>query len=51
MRDEAVMLFEQDPYPRLGLRKNYRLLVWGKARCYVTGCPQTIAASFESNPA
>lgn len=33
-RDEAVRLIEQDPYFGLGLRKSYRLLVWGKAPCY-----------------
>jgi uncharacterized protein YciI len=33
-RDEAVGLIEGDPYFRLGLRKGYRLLVWGKAPCY-----------------
>ena len=35
-RDEAVRLIEQDPCFRLGLRKGYRLLVWGKAPCYST---------------
>lgn len=33
-RDEAVQLVEQDPYWRRGLRRGYRLLVWGKAPCY-----------------
>jgi uncharacterized protein YciI len=33
-RDEAVRLVEADPYFKLGLRKSYRLLVWGKAPCY-----------------
>ena len=33
-RDEAVRLVEADPYFTLGLRKGYRLLVWGKAPCY-----------------
>jgi uncharacterized protein YciI len=33
-RDEAVRLVEVDPYFTLGLRKGYRLLVWGKAPCY-----------------
>ena len=33
-RDEGVRLVENDPYFRLGLRKGYRLLVWGKAPCY-----------------
>jgi len=33
-RDEAKSLIEQDPFFRLGLRKGYRLLVWGKAPCY-----------------
>jgi uncharacterized protein len=33
-RDEAARLVEGDPYFRLGLRKSYRLLVWGKAPCY-----------------
>lgn len=35
-RDEAVKLAEGDPYFRLGLRKSYRLHVWGKAPCYET---------------
>lgn len=35
-REEAVSLIEDDPYHRLGLRKSYRLLVWGKAPCYET---------------
>ncbi len=35
-RDEAVSVIEADPYFRLGLRKSYRLLVWGKAPCYDT---------------
>ena len=30
-RDEAVRLCEDDPYFRLGLRRGYRLFVWGKA--------------------
>jgi len=29
-----VRLVEADPYFKLGLRKRYRLLVWGKAPCY-----------------
>jgi len=33
-RNEAVALCEDDPYFRLGLRKGYRLLTWGKAPCY-----------------
>jgi uncharacterized protein YciI len=33
-REEAVKLIEADPYFKLGLRKTYRLLVWGKAPCY-----------------
>jgi len=33
-KDEAVRLVEADPYFQLGLRKGYRLLVWGKAPCY-----------------
>jgi len=33
-RAEAVRLIEDDPYFRHGLRKGYRLLVWGKAPCY-----------------
>jgi uncharacterized protein YciI len=37
-RDEAVRLVEADPYFTLGLRKGYRLLVWGKAPCYETVC-------------
>jgi uncharacterized protein YciI len=35
-RDEAVELIEGDPYLRLGLRRGYRLFVWGKAPCYQT---------------
>ncbi len=33
-RSDAVRLVEGDPYFRLGLRKSYRLPVWGKAPCY-----------------
>jgi uncharacterized protein YciI len=33
-REEAVNLVEADPYFKLGLRKTYRLFVWGKAPCY-----------------
>lgn len=33
-REEAVALVEADPYFTLGLRKGYRLAVWGKAPCY-----------------
>lgn len=33
-RQEAVRLCEDDPYYKLGLRKSYRLYVWGKAPCY-----------------
>src|SRR5262245_55183212 len=33
-REEASRLVEGDPYFRLGLRKSYRLNVWGKAPCY-----------------
>lgn len=35
-KDEAVKLIEDDPYFRLGFRRSYRLLVWGKAPCYDT---------------
>jgi uncharacterized protein len=35
-REEAVSLCESDPFYRLGLRKGYRLYVWGKAPCYQT---------------
>lgn len=35
-KDEAERLIEHDPYFQLGLRKGYRLLVWGKAPCYGT---------------
>ncbi|MGH2375763.1 MAG: YciI family protein [bacterium] len=35
-KNEAVRLVEGDPYFLLGLRKSYRLLVWGKAPCYET---------------
>jgi uncharacterized protein len=34
-RDEALRLVEGEPF-RLGLRKGYRLLVWGKAPYYET---------------
>jgi uncharacterized protein YciI len=33
-REDAVRLCEDDPYFRLGLRKGYRLCVWGKAPPY-----------------
>ncbi len=33
-REEAVRLCEADPYFKLGLRKGYRLYVWGKAPCF-----------------
>lgn len=33
-REDAIRLVEHDPYFRLGLRKSYRLLTWGKAPCY-----------------
>lgn len=33
-REEAVRLIEGDPCFTLGLRKGYRLAVWGKAPCY-----------------
>lgn len=33
-RDEAVVLIENDPYFTLGLRKSYRLMIWGKAPNY-----------------
>jgi len=33
-RNGAVALCENDPYFRLGLRKGYRLLTWGKAPFY-----------------
>lgn len=33
-RAEAERLCEGDPYFKLGLRKGYRLAVWGKAPCY-----------------
>jgi uncharacterized protein len=33
-REEAVALVENDPYFLLGLRKGYRLALWGKAPCY-----------------
>ena len=32
--EEAVRLIEGDPCFTLGLRKGYRLAVWGKAPCY-----------------
>ena len=33
-RAEAVALIENDPFFVHGLRRGYRLLVWGKAPCY-----------------
>lgn len=33
-RDEAAHLCEHDPYFKLGLRKSYRLMLWGKAPFY-----------------
>ena len=33
-REKAVRLCEDDPYFKLGLRKGYKLYVWGKAPCY-----------------
>jgi uncharacterized protein YciI len=33
-RATAVRLCEDDPYFRLGLRKGYRLMVWGRAPIY-----------------
>lgn len=33
-REEAGRLVEADPWFTLGLRKSYRLAVWGKAPCY-----------------
>ena len=33
-REEAASLCENDPFFKLGLRKDYRLYVWGKAPCY-----------------
>jgi uncharacterized protein len=33
-RDEAARLCENDPYFKLGLRRSYRLMAWGKAPCY-----------------
>ena len=35
-REEAVALCEDDPFFRHGLRKSYRLYLWGKAPCYQT---------------
>lgn len=35
-REEAALLCEEDPYFKLGLRKSYRLFVWGKAPTYAT---------------
>ena len=34
--DEAAVLCEADPFFPFGLRKSYRLYVWGKAPCYGT---------------
>ncbi len=33
-RERAASLCEDDPYFKLGLRKGYRLCIWGKAPCY-----------------
>jgi uncharacterized protein len=33
-RADAVRLVEDDPYFKLGLRKSYRLMVWGRAPIY-----------------
>lgn len=33
-REEAVQLCEDDPFFRHGLRKGYRLMVWGRAPFY-----------------
>jgi len=33
-REDAVTLIENDPYFKLGLRKDYRLMIWGKAPNY-----------------
>ncbi len=33
-REEAVRLVEDDPYFVHGLRRGYRLALWGKAPCY-----------------
>ncbi|MGE5530232.1 MAG: YciI family protein [Patescibacteria group bacterium] len=33
-REEAIVLIENDPFFVHGLRKSYRLLIWGKAPCY-----------------
>jgi uncharacterized protein len=33
-REQAVALCENDPYFKLGLRRSYRLYVWGKAPSY-----------------
>lgn len=41
-RDEAVALCENDPFYTLGLRKGYRLYVWGK--------PPAIRPSSYSDP-
>jgi uncharacterized protein YciI len=35
-REHAIALCENDPYFTLGLRKGYRLQIWGKAPCYGT---------------
>jgi uncharacterized protein len=33
-RAEAVTLCEDDPFFRHGLRKSYRIMLWGRAPCY-----------------
>ena len=32
----SILYVENDPFFRFGLRKGYRLFVWGKAPCYQT---------------
>jgi uncharacterized protein YciI len=33
-REDAVRLCEADPFFTAGLRKSYRLAIWGRAPCY-----------------
>jgi uncharacterized protein YciI len=33
-REDAMQLCEEDPFFTAGLRKSYRLALWGRAPCY-----------------
>src|SRR5262249_50159842 len=49
-RADAARLCEEDPYFRLGLRKGYRLCVWGKAPPYQAVTLSTQAQIAISSP-